>query len=240
MKTSTTTPLVVAISLLAILPFIADARPRGPVGGGRGIVAPQGQQFSLQRGLSAELRTEREKFRIWRDEVRGGMKYFADSDKQTRLMFAGLNIAIAKNLVDDRISDELGRSLLNKTETVGNDALAAANRQGLTEEQDAEVRNALKQIHAILEAQATELPDPSVRTPHLNRFQLEAEELIRFGGESGTLSSGKVSTLTRKLLSLESDEQSAKSKGKLSDRDREKLFEDARKVGIDILEEFID
>jgi len=239
MKTSTTTPLVVAISLMAFIPFLADARPRGPIGG-RGIVAPQGRQFDLQRGLSAELRTEREKFRIWRDEVRGGMKYFADSDKQTRLIFAGLNMAIAKNLVDDRITDQLGRTLLDRTEAVGNDALAAANRQGLTEDQDAKVREALGQIHESLTAGTTELPDPSVRTPHLNRFQLEAAELIRFGGESGTLSSGKVSTLNRKLLSLESDERTAKSKGKLSDRDREKLFEDARKLGIDILEEFVD
>lgn len=227
---------------MVFLPSAADARPRGPGGGpgGRAPIADRGRQFDLQRGLSAELRTEREKFRIWRDEVRGGMKYFADSDKETRQIFAGLNMAIAKQLVDDRISDKLGRILLDKTEAIGDDALATANRQGLTEEQDTVVRDALKEIHNELKTASTELPDPSVRTPHLNRFQLEASELIRFGGESGTLSNGKVSTLTRKLLSLESDEQEAKAKGKLSDRDREKLFEDARELGIDILEEFID
>ena len=241
-STSRTTTLL-AICLTALVPTLADARPRrpipgggGPGGGGAGIApAPR---FDLKRGLGPELRAEREKFHVWRQEVRGGHRYFADSEKDIRQAYAGLNLGIAKHLINDQISDKLGAVLLAKTEAVGEKSLANFGRGELTDEQATKVKAALRDIHAELKEKSIERPDPAIRTPDLNKFQLEAAEVIRFGEESGTLSAGKASSLNRKLAKLESKEQSAKSGGELSDRDRENLFEEARELAKDLLDEF--
>lgn len=236
--------LTLAASLVVVAFGIAVTSTNARPNKGRPAAAKHardaGHGFKLGRGLAPEIKAQREKFRIWREDIRGGRKFFADGDKAVRKAYAGLNHKIVKLMVDDRVSDSDGFALLGRVESVGKNALEITKREPLTAGQKSEVLDQLDEVQRYLSDKTKPLPESDERTPNLNRFQIEAREITRFGKDSGVLSDGKVNTLSRKIDTLQRHEEKVKSDGELSDREREKLFEEAIKLGRTIIKEFTD
>ncbi|MGE9269907.1 MAG: hypothetical protein ACQKBU_03815 [Verrucomicrobiales bacterium] len=108
----------------------------------------------------------------------------------------------------------------------------------LSEEQTEEIRARLDalgdEMNAVLEAS-----ENAARSPVLHQTQERLEQQIEFGVRSGRLSSSESNRLKRDLERLSELEESLDGGG-LTTREREKLFEEAEEIALEIREELLD
>ena len=163
----------------------------------------------------------------------GGGRYYAKSESRLRAEHSSIYRFIQLAVTEDRISEEDARDAVNSLLAVGTKHLAVGDAAN-TEQTSIE----LSDIRKSIKIKMTDRPPEGIITPKINRLQFHMEEVIRFGEATDRLSSGSLNTLHRKLDSLEAQEEKAKARGTISDRDHEKLLEKSREIWKDALGKF--
>ncbi|MGD7652033.1 MAG: hypothetical protein ACQCXQ_02375 [Verrucomicrobiales bacterium] len=110
----------------------------------------------------------------------------------------------------------------------------------LTEEETAGLRADLDTLNDEINANLKAAEEAAERSPILNHAQHRMEEQIEFGERSGRLSKGEASRLKRSVAKLAAMEDRLKSSNGLSTREREKLFEEALELKLEINKELKD
>lgn len=161
----------------------------------------------------------------------GGAGYYTDKDRELRTAHIKTYSLIRRSLVEDRVSEDLGRKATAELLTIGEQAKEARGDATQLNEDDAE--KTASSIHKLAirigEARSNEV-DGDILTPRINNRQVSMEELYIYLVDSKTASKGEAASLRRHLDRLEKKEEASKKDGKVSDRDREKLVEEAAEV----------
>ncbi|MGJ8671925.1 hypothetical protein [Rubritalea sp.] len=225
MKNTLTT--LAALSILSISSTSILAKP-GPRGFNQGVSSSPAQR--VLNGDASDFGALQDKFTAYQRLTNGGAKYYDKSDGELRKEHVTIYEKIQHVTLEDRLTEEEAREAIDELLTIGELHLASPDT--------AEASQKLEALKQDIRSKTEEKVPADALTPRLNRMQFHIEEAIRFGEENGDLSTGELSSIRRKLDSLESDEDSAKSDDEISDREREKLIEEAREIWRETLEEF--
>ena len=114
------------------------------------------------------------------------------------------------------------------------------NKDVLPEYQAKKIKAKLTKLRDDLKSEREDTVKPEILTPQLNRIQINLEELVKFGQDEDILSSGEASSIRRKMNNLSRDEKKAKSDKNVSDKEREKLMEDARELRRETIKQLLD
>ncbi|MEM9081859.1 MAG: hypothetical protein AAGC74_14340 [Verrucomicrobiota bacterium] len=87
-----------------------------------------------------------------------------------------------------------------------------------------------------VEEKATGTMDAATATPEINREQVLTQEMLWWGILSQKASKGKQTTIVRKQTALENLEAKAKADGKVEERERERLKEEAGELRQELME----
>ncbi|MGJ8643007.1 MAG: hypothetical protein ACSHX9_06335 [Luteolibacter sp.] len=183
-----------------------------------------------------ELGATRGKFEAWNRGALGGDSFYTKANKELKSTHALLCFKLRQHMIEDQLDDTEGWQFIDEVIATGEKALqmlGTADR--LTPEQEKEIS---AELHAIAEKARKEVPNmvaPEIVTPNVNRRQVTVGELIRFGKSSDMLTSGQIGTLERKIDSLIDKETKAKSDGEVSDREFERLTEEANELSRDAI-----
>lgn len=142
-----------------------------------------------------------------------------------RAHFSANYSSILNALIDDRITEQYGRDLLDVHRQLVCKARAWSSQPHPEEQYGRMLIEGLKELAAELSRNAEPLsviPD-TVRTPMINGNQLWIEELLIWGSHCNRLSPGDLGRLGVRLSRLEQDERNFKRDGYLSERERERL-----------------
>eukprot|EP00112_Aurelia_sp_Birch-Aquarium-sp1_P004542 Seg15156.2 transcript_id=Seg15156.2/GoldUCD/mRNA.D3Y31 product="hypothetical protein" protein_id=Seg15156.2/GoldUCD/D3Y31 len=134
-----------------------------------------------------------------------------------------------------KITEEQGTTF-KTTHTDITRALASAKASGggLSSEEVADLRGQLDSLNDSINVIVGPGDADDARTPLLNKVQHKLEEKIEAGVRYGRLSKGEASSLRRKLARLAAIEERYKSNEEISQREREKLFEEAQELKKDL------
>ena len=133
--------------------------------------------------------------------------------------------SILNALIDDRITEQYGRDLLNVHRQLVCKAYTWSSQKDPDEEYGRVLIDGLKEVGAELSAHAEPLsviPD-GVRTPMVNGHQLWVEELLVWGNNCYRLSAGDLGRVGVRAERLERDERAFKRDGVVTRRERERL-----------------
>lgn len=233
--------LVIALTISAVvLPL--TAKPLGPKGGGgkggKGGKGDRTEELAKRMVLKEEERTHIKGDHTLAD-INGNPETkdfrsnnIGDYTKHTIHRIVKLNAMGALTAADAvYLKDKHGEILQS--------AKASAADGDVTEAERNTYRAALDGLNDEINEKFQGAESAEKRTVMANRAQLRFEEKIDAGEASGRLSSGKASSLRRKLDSLERSEERLKT-GELSTRDREKLMEEVLEVRQEIMEALLD
>lgn len=153
-------------------------------------------------------------------------------------MFSSNYSAILSALVEDRITEDLGRELLS----IHRQLLDRTRRwlaKGVRDEDfPQELADNVTYFRAELERQAlplAEVPE-NLRTPVVNGYEAWVGELIAWGESCGGLAPGRIARLRAKLAELERFERLYKADGVLQPYEREKLHERLLEQALEVVE----
>ena len=226
--------LLIAGMALGTGDLLAQKGPKGKNGErNRGLGAKRADLFD-----PAELGAAKGKYEAWRRGVLGGDAFYTKKDAPLRATHALTYTKLRDAMIEDRLTDEAGGKLVDELIAIGQRALelrgeAERLEAGPRAEIDAELKKLVTRARA-----ATENSVPTaMATPNLNRKQVNASELIRFGADTGMLSTGQLGSLDRKSENLGKKEAKAKEDKEVSDRERENLVEDARELMKDLVKD---
>lgn len=184
----------------------------------------------------SELGATRGKFEAWNRGVLGGDSFYTKANKELKATHAIICIKLRQHMIEDQLDDIKGWQFIDEVIATGEKALQMlGSADSLTTEQEKEIS---AELHSIAEKARKEVPNivaPEIVTPNVNRRQVTVSELVRFGKSSDMLTSGQVGTLERKINSLIDKETKAKSDGEVSDREFEKLTEEAIELSRDAI-----
>lgn len=224
MKNTLTT--LTALSILACTTTDLLAKP-----GKRARKAINGpDRENTLRGDASDFGALRDKFQAHQRLTNGGAKYYDKSDGVLRSEHSSIYNKIQHVAVEDRLTEEEAREAIDELFSIGEAHLA--------DPENANTAKKLEDLKQKIRRLTEDLVPAEALTPKLNRLQFHLEEAVRFGEASGHLSTGELSSLRRKLDSLESKEDRAKDDEVISDREREKLIEHAREIWRDALKDF--
>ena len=219
--------LIVLASISALTIHSADAAKHGPRGG-------KGHPHKAKTALvgdPAEFGALKDKFNAHKRLTAGGAEYYGKDETRLRVEHAELYQHIHRACLEDRLSEQAARDAIQELLTIGK--LHTTNGSSPAETA-AKINTLKKQVRSDM---ADKVPADTL-TPKLNRMQFHIEEALRFGEDTEALSSGNISSLRRKLDSLEDKEAKAKDDGSVSDRERENLIEESREIWRDALKDF--
>jgi hypothetical protein len=154
---------------------------------------------------------------------------------------SGNYTAILNALIEDRITEEYGRYLLDIHRQLVDLAYQWASRRNPDEFYGKMLIEGVREISTELvdrSARLSEVPD-GLRTPVLNGHQVWIEELMHWGGGCRRLSLGDLGRLEVHAERLERAERLAKQDGYLTKRERERLHGrmiDLQRLVIEVLE----
>jgi hypothetical protein len=225
MKKTLTTLTALSLIALTSASVLAKPEPRGPRHPHRGP-----NKNNELRGDDSDFGALRDKFLAHQRLTNGGAKYYGKSDSELRREHSSLYQKIQHATLEDRLSEEDARTAIDELFTIGELHLASPETAEASQKLAALKQETRSKTKGKVPAEAL--------TPRLNRLQFHVEEALRFGEASGNLSTGEFSSLRRKLDSLESKEDKAKEDEVISDREREKLIEEAREIWRDTLKDF--
>lgn len=171
-----------------------------------------------------------DKFREHQRLTSGGGSYYDKSEFTLRAKHFGIYKAVQHAVLEDRISEEQARDAIQQLFTIGKVHKASPDSTKTTAQ--------LSKLHASLRQDMSKEAPAGIITPKLNRQQFTLEEVIHFGTASGELTNGEINSLRRKLDSLESKEDKAKTGDSISDRNREKLIDEVQKIWTAALKDF--
>ncbi len=152
-------------------------------------------------------------------------------------MFSANYSAILSALVEDRITEDVGRELLSIHRQLLERAGLWLTKRVRDERFPEELADNLVYFLAELERQAVPLEQvpENLRTPVVNGFEAWLGELIAWGESSGELAAGRLSRLRTKLADLERFEQIYKADGVLQPYEREKLHERLLDLALEVV-----
>ena len=138
-------------------------------------------------------------------------------------------------LATGKITEEQGTTY-KTTHTEITQAIASAKESngGLSTQEVTSLRAQLDSLNDSINTVTGSGDADDARTPLLNRFQHQMEEKIEAGVRFGRLSTGEASSLRRKLARLAEVEKRYKSNEEITQREREKLFEEAQELRKDL------
>ncbi len=129
-----------------------------------------------------------------------------------------------------KITEGQGTVFKNQ-QTIITKELTAAKQDGtITADELKSLRSQLDKLNDNITTVAGTGEEGSERTPLLNRQQHRLEESIQSGEKSGRLSTLEASSLRRKLAKLNSLEDKLKTDKEITQKEREKLFEEANEL----------
>ncbi|NWK55329.1 hypothetical protein HW115_06885 [Verrucomicrobiaceae bacterium N1E253] len=235
-RNGNTLALATGIALSCFTLGISDAEAqrngKGNKGGkGHGGKGKPGAR-AHDRGFDlAELGVIRDKIAAHKRLTIGGAGYYDQKNHELRQGHVKVYSMIRHNLVEDRISEQLGRDAVDELLAIGEQAKELQGEDGTLNAEDAATIAAKQRAlgKRIAEARESKV-NPDILTPKVNERQVHMEELYRFAVDSKTASKGQAATLRRHLDSLEKKEDTAKKDGKISDREHEKLIEETIEV----------
>lgn len=127
---------------------------------------------------------------------------------------------------EGRMSQEdfakLGKTFLEMTKRIGDEPEGA--------------KDALMELRELAEGVTPLVVEAETMTPRVNEREARGQELMWFGLDKGKLSAGKVATLERKMAAIESAKEKAQADEVVSEREREKLLEDARELVAEVVQ----
>jgi hypothetical protein len=170
--------------------------------------------------VEQELGEASDRFLAWRIAHLEGAEWFTKEQEGLRESFREMERKIREAVTEDRLDEKKGRELLVTLVKIGKDANLGAKATEVSLEN---LNDALKQASEN-NAKAGTL------TPKLNQIQWLVSEILFYGSHTSTLTSGKVSSLKRKLLANEEKEKEAKQDGKLTEREIESLEESVLEI----------
>ncbi|MGJ8676005.1 MAG: hypothetical protein ACSHX0_00665 [Akkermansiaceae bacterium] len=110
----------------------------------------------------------------------------------------------------------------------------AANEDGISESEEAEIRRHLNDLNDQINASIIDQEEGTDRTPLVNKAQHRFEEMIEAGVKNDRLSTLEASSLRRKLAKLETKEASLKA-GELSTSEHERLIKEVMEIRKDLM-----
>ncbi len=218
-----------AVALMTLIGLsVAEARPgvRKLDNRGKG-----NKSLSHTIGDARALGATKDKFVAHKRATAGGSGFYSDTNAKIRGTHVSIYGTITNSLLEDRLSDTEGRSFIDRLLAIGSEA----GGKDLSEAEAEVFRTRLKKLSDDVREARADNVNQAATTPRINRLQMTQEEVIRFGIDSGELSAAQVSSLRRKMDSVEAKEQSAKSDGEVDDRERENALEASRGVWEDIV-----
>ncbi|MFC5051318.1 hypothetical protein ACFPK9_11935 [Rubritalea spongiae] len=217
------------LSLITISASQAFAKP-GPFGPRRGSNTPVAPAVRPLNVDASDFGALRDKFIAYQLLTNGGAKYYGKSDQTLRAEHISIYQMIQRLTLEDRLAEEDAREYIEELFTIG--------ELHLTSPDTAAAYQKLEGLKQDIRSEAKEKVPAEALTPRLNRMQFHMEEAIRFGEENENLSTGELSSIRRKLDSLESKEDKYKTDDEISDREREKLIQEALEIWRDALDDF--
>ena len=187
----------------------------------------------------SELAAHRDKFDAFRRFVLMGTGTYTKMDHALLRKHGAIYNGIEMATNGERLGEEKAEAFIDELLAIGKKAKETrGDADKLSESAAAEISAALDDLGARARAATSNKVVGEVLTPDLNRSQWNMRELVRYG-QSGGMSAGKVATLDRRLDALLAKEDRAKEDGKLTDREREGLFEDAIEIWRDVIKSII-
>ncbi|SHI76854.1 hypothetical protein SAMN02745181_0836 [Rubritalea squalenifaciens DSM 18772] len=229
------TPFYLCLIAAVTISTQADAqRKRGPHHRGKAVAKAAAADH-------AELGALKDKFLAFRTAVYEGNDYYTDKDIDLRAAHRGLYLLICDSLIEDRIREDAGFFYNEQLFLIAEDAKKMrGNKDVLPEYQAKKIKAKLTKLRDDLKSEREDTVKPEILTPQLNRIQINLEELVKFGQDEDILSSGEASSIRRKMNNLSRDEKKAKSDKNVSDKEREKLMEEARELRRETIKQLLD
>jgi len=165
------------------------------------------------KGELGELGRTGDEVMAWKVAAIGGAEYFTKEQDELREKYREVETQIRDAVLEDRLAESAGRNFIVELMNIGK---GAKNDTQATE-------SALDDLSASVKAATSDDVVQGMITPRLNKMQWMMNEVALYGAYTKEVSTGRVSSLRRKLVSLEGKEQSAKKDKKVSDRERESL-----------------
>lgn len=218
---------IAVLSILSISSTSLLAKP-GHKGLKRG--SSNGPAERVLNGDASDFGALRDKFSAYQRLTNGGAKYYDKGESELRREHVSIYEKIQHVTVEDRLTEQEAREAIDELLTIGELHLASPDT--------AEASQKLEALKQDIRSKTEEKVPADALTPRLNRIQFHIEEAIRFGESGEYLSTGELSSIRRKLDSLESKEDGDKEDDVISDRERENLIEKAREIWRDTLEDF--
>lgn len=156
----------------------------------------------------------------WRVAYLEGGEWFTKEQEELRESYREVERKIREAVAEDRLEEKKGREFLVTLVKIGKDAGAG----------DKATETSLENLDDAVQQETEDKAKAETLTPRLNKIQWLISEVLYYGTTSSILSNGKMSSLNRKLLSNEEKEDKAKEDGELSERELEKLEEDALEI----------
>jgi|GEM_PF-1712420 len=194
--------------------------PGRPLGGGFSNGSAQGQGQPKLRGVAQELGKASDRFLAWRIAHLEGAEWFTKEQEDLRESFREMERKIREAVTEDRLDEKKGRELLVTLVKIGKDANLGAKATEVS----------LENLNDALQQASENNAKAGTLTPKLNQIQWLVSEILFYGSHTSTLTSGKVSSLKRKLLANEEKEKEAKQDGKLTEREIESLEESVLEI----------
>lgn len=194
--------------------------PGRPPGGGFSGGGTAQAQPPKPRGMVQELGKAGDRFVAWRVAYLEGAEWFTKEQEELRESYREVERKIREAVAEDRLEEKKGREFLVTLVKIGKDAGAG----------DKATETSLENLDDAVQQETEDKAKAETLTPRLNKIQWLISEVLYYGTTSSTLSNGKMSSLNRKLLSNEEKEDKAKEDGELSERELEKLEEDALEI----------
>lgn len=241
MKTIVITLFVIGTAALSAQPMRPHP-PGGGGGGGGGVAGGAWRQAAAARftaGDLSELAAQRDKFDAFRRYTLMGTGTYTKKDHELLRRHMSIYTGIEAATNGERLGEEQAEEFIDELLAIGTKAIAARGEaEALTDEAAKEISAALDDLAKRARTAASNKVNGAILTPDLNRSQWNMRELVRFG-QAGGLSAGKVSSLDRRLDALLAKEDRAKADGKLTDRERQDLFETAHEIWRDIIKAIV-
>ena len=193
--------------------------PLPPMGGGvpnGGAVAPERQLI----GALHELDESKDKFLAWRLATIQGADFFPKEEDKLRAKYQRIYRDIQANVIEERITYREGRYFAMKLIKIG----AKGKSQNI---QPVKKELGLEELASQLEEARKRKVHAPTLTPRISKLRWLAFEVELFCRAEEEMSQAKLSMVTRKNQSLGKKLFSAKSDGKLDDRERKALKEKA-------------
>lgn len=174
-----------------------------------------------------EFHSVQGEFEAWKTAILGAASLqgslSTENQSNVESFYEGLNKAVKEERLSDESFGDIGTDYVR----------LVLNAKKMSEEKFAEE---LGKLQVKASESLDGVIDAATGTPNVNSEQARARELLWFGIATEKISKGKRSTIERKMDALDSLKLKAKSDKKLSEREREKLEEEADEIVIELME----